>query len=179
VKLQKAMDHYLAVELCFRFGASPEHWRQTLSGLLRWEPRLAPTTYERRTDLDAPGPEPWSDALWPEVARRLAVDESWTPAMAMLFDRDSDDAEFLMQGLRRLVAIPPVLYLDARAVERAGGAIRLRAVPCTVFEPSPGALLIVAQESPWSPPSPEDSDRRDAVRKYLGISEASPLVLSS
>ena len=36
------------------------------------------------------------------------------PALAMLFDRYSDDAECVMQGLRGVSIVPPMLYLDAQ-----------------------------------------------------------------
>jgi hypothetical protein len=66
------MVPFLGVELRFRVDTRVVPWGQTIAALLRWEPELAPTHLDRLSDADADGPEAWSEALWPELARRCA-----------------------------------------------------------------------------------------------------------
>jgi hypothetical protein len=63
---------FLGIELRFRVDPRVVPWAHTIAGVLAWEPELAPTHLDRLSSADADGPEPWSDALWPELAHRCA-----------------------------------------------------------------------------------------------------------
>jgi hypothetical protein len=99
------------------------------------------------------------------------------PALAMLFDRYSDDAECVMQGLRGVSIVPPMLYLDAQAIATAGGAAHLRAAPCRIADGPAGGILLVMRASIWKHPSASDRKTIVAVAQHLGITPANPLVL--
>lgn len=106
-----------------------------------------------------------------------ALREGIRPSLAMLFDLYSrQDAEVMSQGLRGLKTVPPILYLDAWAVERAGGRARLRNAPCEVLETPDGGLLLVTRASLWEPPTAAEAERQRAVQQHLGASEEHPLV---
>jgi hypothetical protein len=217
----------LAAELCFRFDQSPDHWVAVLRSIRAWDPRLSPVEYDRRTDLDAFDPEPWSDAHWPVLANKLSGRAQWSytlfgtasaatawtlgvgrvqtsmslivpqrtedlierfialltalvetpPALAMGFAHDTADDRFLMQGLHRLTAVPPLLYFDPRSVELLGGMKRLREAPCEKREVTPGSMLFIAESLPWGQRAHADASQRAALERVLGISAERPLVL--
>ena len=97
--------------------------------------------------------------------------------LGMLFDRESEDAECMMQGLRGVKDISPLLYLDSRALERAGGISRLRNAPCKVIDAPSGGLLLVIRTLVWVAPSDDDKAQIRAVKEFLGISPSRPLIL--
>jgi len=216
-------EQILGIEL--RFWPEPDagRWFAALKSVLRWEPRLRPALVDRLSDLDAAAAEPWSDALWPELADRCAderrsawmlfsddddrfaltvrrledevefsitaaptrpdpaddvlalVEElaaSVPPALAMAFDRKSDDAKFILDGLRSLTDVPPLLYMDAGAVDSVGGIEHLTTAACEVRALADGGALFI-RRSPWEAPSVED----DATARCLGIENGRPLVL--
>lgn len=98
-------------------------------------------------------------------------------AIAALFSRDSDDVEVMSQGLRGLKDLSPWLYLDMRAIERIGGVDWIRGASCEVID-TPGGLLLVSRPSPWGAPSGEERKKVEEVKRYLGMSELRPLVLT-
>ncbi len=220
----------LCVGLRFRPDPDPAAWRRTFDALVAWDGALAPTNVHRRDDPEASPDEPWSDALWPQLARRAARDRWWSwglerregagtsidvgrgelehevdvalnrpaagdvaarvgdllaeirdrggvaPALALVYDCDGPDAELAMQGLRGLSEVPPLLYLDARAVERAGGRHRVVGAPARVIEVPGGGLILVTRD-PWAPPSGQAAAAVRAARAWLGIGDDEPLVL--
>jgi hypothetical protein len=99
--------------------------------------------------------------------------------LALLFDAWLDDQpDYLRFGTWKLEAVPPLLYLDERVVERAGGRGRVLAAPCPVVEMEHGGLLLSVRVPPWGPPSPTHRDRTAAVERHLGVGRDRPLDLS-
>ncbi len=225
------MGNILGIELRFRPGASDARWLGALEALLAHEQRLRPSLVDRLSDADAQGPEPWHDALLPELARRCAGDElsSWSllraddpavgvtvarwqaevavsialpepsrpvpeyvagliealagtvaPALGMAFDRATADAEFVMQGLRGLRDVPPLLYLDARSAARTGGVAHAREAPCSVIELNRGSsgLILVVRVLPWGEPAAAARADIERVRRFLGVTATTPLILA-
>jgi hypothetical protein len=99
-----------------------------------------------------------------------------TPALMMAFDRQTPSAELTMQGLRGLMEVPPVLYLDDRSVELLGHQ-RVATAPCAVEELPGGGLLLVAVPDPCGSDPASTAERLAAVREHLGIGLATPAVL--
>jgi len=94
------------------------------------------------------------------------------PAMGFLYDCAAHDhAEFVFEGLHRLTGVPPLLYLDARALAHVGGRSGLAQAPCRRIETTGGGLLLVVTD-PWQSTA---ADRRRAaeVARLLGISAGS------
>lgn len=100
------------------------------------------------------------------------------PAMAMVLDRDSrEDGALIMQGLDRLVDVPPIFYLDRLAMATLGGLERMRAAPAEVRE-APGGLLFVVRPSLWTRPRGDERKRIQAMRQFLWLSPDHPLSLT-
>ncbi len=120
-----------------------------------------------------------SSYLHDEFLRLLrALESSVCPALGMAYDAHSSDAELIMQGLRGLKDIPPLLYLDAGSAARAGGIERLRRAPCETLDAPCGGILLVIRPLPWGPPTQEEQQPINAVRVYLGVTTGKPLVLA-
>jgi hypothetical protein len=66
------MAAFLGIELRFRIDTRVVPWGHTVASVLAWAPELSPTHIDRLSDAESDGPERWSDALWPELARRIA-----------------------------------------------------------------------------------------------------------
>jgi|SRR2546423_11501707 len=106
-----------------------------------------------------------------------ALQGSIQPSLAMLFDLYSNqDAKAVWQGLRSLGDVPPILYLDEWAVERAGGRERLHNAPCEVLDMPDGGLLLIIRLSLWDAPTAADIERKQAVEQHLGVSKERPLL---
>ena len=106
----------------------------------------------------------------------IALEGKISPMLGMLFDRNSPNAELVMQGLRGLKDVPPLLYLDAQAIEIAGGIDWLRTSPCEKID-MPGSGLLLVTRLPWGNPSPEERRNIKALKQFLGIANSNPLVL--
>jgi len=101
------------------------------------------------------------------------------PALGMLVDLNSRlDAEVVMQGLGGIAQVSPLLYLDALAVEAAGGADRLRAAPCDVINAPGGGLLLIVRPDPWAQMTADDTKRVKAVQHYLRMSPNRPVAFT-
>jgi hypothetical protein len=140
--------------------------------------RCAMTFERRRGELAISEAMPQPTVALPLLMRDLSEALQGEPSLrlAMLFDLFStEDAEVMSEGLHGLKHVPPILYLDGRAVERAGGRARLLRTPCEVEEIRDGLLLIV-RSTLWDPETPEQAQQRQAVAEFLGVSQASPLV---
>ena len=120
-----------------------------------------------------------SSGVRDELLRLLhALESSVCPALGMAYDANSPDAEMIMQGMRGLKDIPPLLYLDAGSAACAGGIERLRRAPCETLDAPCGGILLVIRPLPWGPPSPEEQNVIIAVKNYLEITPDKPLVLA-
>ncbi len=87
------------------------------------------------------------------------------PAMAFAFGRMRDEHQS-QDGLDGLTDVPPVLYLDGRAVDVVG-RVRLEAAPCRI-EPLRGGLLLVCEDDLRLSTSNEAYALRRAMAAHLG-----------
>jgi hypothetical protein len=142
------------------------------------EIRLAVSRREVEVQFSLVAPRPAKDPVQYLFELLKGLSTGARPALGMLFDAESDDAEVIMQGLRGLRTVPPLLYVDLQASNYIGGVARLRNAPCETLDAPGGGVLLVIRRSLWRQPSPEEQARIEAVAKYLGISDANPLVLS-
>jgi hypothetical protein len=95
------------------------------------------------------------------------------PALGFLYDcADPGRGEFVFQGLHRLEQVPPLLYLDAAALQTLGGRHKLSAAPCRQVDTTGGGLLLDVAD-PWRT-STATRERSAEVGRVLGISAASP-----
>ena len=67
----------LDIGLRYQLSDSPARWERILGELYRWHPSLRPTHVYRLTDPDSEQPDPWSDRLAEELARRCAVSRNF------------------------------------------------------------------------------------------------------
>lgn len=96
------------------------------------------------------------------------------PALAMLYDCSSEDAEFVLQGLHRLEGVPPVLYLDERALQRVGGKQHVLRADGRIVEAPHGGLIIQVRD-PWRPPTRHQEQTAAQVGRVLGIGPTGPV----
>lgn len=123
--------------------------------------------------LADPSPDPvemFRDLLTrlPAVAR---------PALGMIFDRYSEEAECVSQGLTGLSDLPPILYLDEKCVSQLGGGPFFEKAPCKTMSASTGGILLKLRQNIWKPPTSKEKQALRAVKRYLGITAEKPLVL--
>ena len=99
------------------------------------------------------------------------------PALAFLYDRDSDHPDFGTQGLHRLDRLSPLLYLDQQAVADLG-ASRIEDAPCRVEAMPHGGVLLVISD-PFAVEREGSTYDNDvaAVERALGLHVDPPLSL--
>jgi hypothetical protein len=93
------------------------------------------------------------------------------PALGFMYECGGPDAELAMQGRQRLVDVPPLLYLDAAALQRAGGADDL---PCRRRQVGGGGAVLDVRD-PWRRPTEQERECVRAVERLLGVLGGSPV----